>query len=80
MEQIDLNKLIDLIKVYFPQDGFEISDALDLLNLALEGLLNSANNVMTELNKSKDYDKSMELLEFSKSISTLQGKLINIQI
>ena len=61
MEQIDLNKLIDLIKVYFPQDGFEISDALDLLNLALEGLLNSANNVMTELNKSKDYDKSMEL-------------------
>lgn len=75
MEQIDLNKLIDLIKVYFPQDGFEISDALDLLNLALEGLLNSANNVMTELNKSKDYDKSMELLEFSKSISTLQGKI-----
>lgn len=32
MAQINANKLIDFIKLYFPEDATEISDALELLS------------------------------------------------
>ncbi len=75
MDYIDIKKLIDYIKFYFPVDSIEISDALDLLNLALDGLLSSTNAIITEFHKNKDYDKSMELVEFSRSISNIQEKI-----
>ena len=72
MAEIDINKVADSIKLIFPEEASEISEALDLVNLALEGLLNSINSSIAELHKNKDYDKSMELLELSKSVSEFQ--------
>ena len=75
MAQIDANKLIDFIKLYFPEDATEISDALDLLSLALDGLLSSTNTTIAEFHKNKDFDKGMELWEFSKSVAEIQEEI-----
>jgi hypothetical protein len=75
MAQINANKLIDFIKLYFPEDATEISDALDLLSLALDGLLSSTNTTIAEFHKNKDFDKGMELWEFSKSVAEIQGEI-----
>lgn len=75
MIKFDLSSLINFTKQNFPKDASEISEALDLLNLALDGLLNSANVQMGEFNKGKNYDKSMELLEFSREVSKLQTQI-----
>lgn len=75
MNHINVNRLIDFIRQCFPEDASEISDVLDLLSLALDGLLSSANMKIAEFHKNKDYDKSIELLEFSKSISEIQEKI-----
>ena len=61
--------------LYFSEDATEISDSLDLLNLALDGLLNSTNTTIAEFHKNKEYDKGMELLGFSKSVSGIQEKI-----
>jgi hypothetical protein len=53
MAQIDANKLIDFIKLYFPEDATEISDALELLSLALDGLLSSTNTTIAEFHKNE---------------------------
>ena len=73
MAQINANKLIDFIKLYFPEDATEISDALDLLSLALDGLLSSTNTTIAEFHKNKDFDKGMELWEFSKSVAEIHA-------
>ncbi len=75
MAQINANKLIDFIKLYFPEDATEISDALDLLSLALDGLLSSTNTTIAEFHKNKDFDKGMELWEFSKSVAEIQEEI-----
>jgi hypothetical protein len=75
MVQNDIISIIEIIKRYFPKDSNEISDALDLLNLALDGLLNSTNRIISEFHMKKEYDKAAELLEFSKSVSGIQKKI-----
>jgi len=69
--QGNLNRLIDYVRLYFPEDASEISDALDLLNLILDGLLSNANTIIAKFNNNKEYDKSIEMIEFSKSISKM---------
>ncbi|HHU18229.1 MAG TPA: hypothetical protein GXZ70_08510 [Clostridiales bacterium] len=71
MVQGNLNRLIDYVRLYFPEDASEISDALDLLNLILDGLLSNANTIIAKFNNNKEYDKSIEMIEFSKSISKM---------
>lgn len=75
MAHADTNNLIDVIKLYFPNDAIEISDALELLNLALDGLLGSTNMQIAELHKNKEYDKGVELWKLSKSVSKIQEKI-----
>jgi hypothetical protein len=75
MIKSDLSNIINFIKQNFPKDAADVSDSLDLLNLALDGLLNSANIKVGELNKSKNYDKSMELIEFLRYVSELQTQI-----
>lgn len=68
-------RITDIIRRNFPENAVEISDALDLLNLALDGLLDKANEAITEFHKNKDFDKGAELWEFSKSIAEIQKKI-----
>lgn len=76
MTLTDINKIINSIKGYFPEDASEIVDALELLNLALDGLLGSASKQIVEFHTNKEYDQGMELLELSKSVSEIQ-EIIN---
>jgi Na+/phosphate symporter len=75
MARIDVNRIIGIIKRYFPKDATEISDVLDLLNLALDGLMSSTNKMIAEFHKNKEFDKGMELWEFSKTVSAIQEKI-----
>ena len=75
MGQMDVNRLIEFIRLYFPEDASEISDALDLVNLALDGLLNKVDIAVGTFNKNKDFDKSIELLKYSKLVSQIQEKI-----
>ena len=72
MAQNDVTRIIEIIKRCFPKDATEISDALELLNLALDGLMSSTNKSIAEFHKNKEFDKGMELWEFSKTVSTIQ--------
>lgn len=75
MTHIDANALIDSIKLHFPEEAIGISDALDSLNLALDGLLDSANRLIAESHKNKEFDEVVEILEVSKSIAQIQKKI-----
>lgn len=75
MSQSDVNRLIDTIKLSFPKDASEISDAMNLLSFAIDGLLANANKQITELHLNKEYDKGMEMMEFSKNISEIQQRI-----
>lgn len=69
------SKLVDLVgyvRTNFPKDALDVCDSLELLNLALDGLLDSANRQISTLHKNKCYDKSMELLMISKEVSSFQ--------
>ncbi len=78
MAQVDVNRIIQTIKIikrYFPNYADEISDALDLLNLALEELRKSTKNTISEFYENKEYDKGKELLDFSKTLSYIQDTI-----
>jgi hypothetical protein len=80
MSQDDIIRIIEIIKRYFPKDATEISDALDLLNLALDGLMSSANKSIAEFHKNKEFDKGMELWEFSKQCQQFRRQSMSIHL
>ncbi len=70
-----ITETTEYIKENFPKDAREIIDVLDLLNLALDGVLDSANIQISELHKAKEYSKSKELIDFSEQLSNVQSTL-----
>lgn len=76
MSKSEFGEIINYIKQNFTDDATDISDALELLNLAFDGLLNSANDRIAVLSREKDYDKTSEIIEFLKSVSALQDQII----
>ncbi len=70
-----VTEITEYIKENFPKDAREIIDVLDLLNLALDGVLDSANTQISELHKAKEYSKSKELIDFSEKLSSVQSIL-----
>jgi hypothetical protein len=70
--QSKLVDLVEYVRTNFPKDASEVCDSLELLNLALDDLLDNANRQISALHKNKNYDKSMELLMISKEVSSFQ--------
>jgi hypothetical protein len=80
MAQNDVTRIIEIIKLCFPKDATEISDALELLNLALDGLMSSTNKSIAEFHKNKEFDKGMELWEFSKQCQQFRRQSMSIHL
>lgn len=71
----DIQNTLSYIKDRFPKDAVEVSDALGLLNLALDGILDRANESIAQAHKERNYESAMKLLEFSESISWMQSQI-----
>lgn len=66
---------IDIAKKYLCRNAEEISDALDMLSYSLDELLNSANDELAKAHKSKESDKSDELMKLSKFVWMVQVEI-----
>lgn len=75
MKQSSLNNILPLIAASFPKDAADISDALELLHLALDGVRENANRQMKQSADDKDYSKSQEMLGLSSEVSKIQDLL-----
>lgn len=73
MNEIKLNKVIDYAKLYHPKDAVDISDGLDILNLALEGFRENINISLTQLLKEKKYANVREVTDISELIAEIQA-------
>jgi len=76
MHDPQIKEIIIKIKQDFPNDAADISDALEILSLALDGLRDNANRRMKAHADEKDYEKSTDFLQLSKAVSSLQETLL----
>lgn len=76
--QGDLEKLFSFVKNEFPKDAGEISEAIELLSLALDGLLEHANVALTQSQRERNYAKSKDLVSFSEEVSDIQSEIIKL--
>ena len=71
----NLDKLIDYVKLNHPKDSIDISDSLDLLNLALDGLRVNINDSLTQSLNDKNYDITREVTDISEMVFELQSAI-----
>ena len=71
-----IDKLIVFIKNEFSKEAGEISEAIDLLSLTLDGLLEHANISLAQSQRDRDFSKSKELVSFSEEISHIQAEIV----
>ena len=72
----DLDKLVAFVKNEFPVDAGEISDAIELLSLALDGLLEHTSIALTQSQHDRNFAKSKELVSLSEEVSDFQSEII----
>ena len=72
----DLDKLVAFVKNEFPVNAGEISDAIELLSLALDGLLEHTSIALTQSQHDRNFAKSKELVSLSEEVSDFQSEII----
>lgn len=75
MKNLTFEQIIEYLKNNHPKKATEISDCLELLNMSLEGSLESLNSDMQTFMKEKNYSKLRELTDVSEEISNIQNSL-----
>lgn len=75
MEKIKLNQLIDYVKFNYPKDAVEISDGLELFNLALDGLRENINTSLTQSLADKNYLEVREITDISELVAKIQANV-----
>ena len=73
--QDDLEKLVTLIKTEFSKDAGEISEAIALLSLTLDGLLEHTSIALAQSQRERNFGKSKELVSFAERISEIQSEV-----
>lgn len=74
--QGDLDRLVAFVKKEFPVDAGEISDAIEILSLVLDGLLEHTSIALTQSQHDRNFAKSKELVSFSEDVSDVQSEII----
>lgn len=76
----DITDIISYINENFNNDVKDLTDSLDLVNLSLDGILESANIKLTQYHKEKQYEEGIEILNFSKELAEIQEKLCELTL
>lgn len=75
MNRQTLTERIEYARKFFPQHAAEISDALEMFGFTLDDLLNKLNGELMLAHKNREYDKSNELVELSKTVTEIQDEI-----
>ncbi|HBH13443.1 MAG TPA: hypothetical protein DDX29_10070 [Clostridiales bacterium] len=73
MDENKINHLIEYTKMCHPKDAVDISDGLDILNMALDGLRENINLTLSKLLKEKNYTEVREVTNASESVAEIQN-------
>ncbi len=71
----ELLNIADTIKNNYPKDAKDLSDALDLVSLALDGIYDNVSKEINLLFSKREIDKAKEMLDFPQHLLTIQEKL-----
>jgi len=75
LDKKEMNNMIDIIKTQYLSDAKDLSEALDLVSLALDGLFDNSTNKINELMLKRKMSQAKELMDFPELILKIQNQV-----
>lgn len=68
-------KIIDTVKTNYSSDAKDLSEALDLVSLALDGLYDNSTNKINDLMAKRKMSEAKDLMDFPEIVLNIQGQI-----